>query len=296
VAEEEKVEPGEEESEGLKDLIKEGEKDDGAGGGEGDDDEKDDKKDDKKDDDSSVDEKLAALREEFEGKLAEKDAENVFLRGEVSKLTNRREDKVDDKSTKPLIDMDELEKKLTDRDPKVAARALVEVAEKIANDKIEKMRGETGNLLASREAVQAAKESDRTNVLNDFGDYLDDPDFQKDMNDIFVNTAKQAGGRYIKDSLYLAASAAMVITNKKRAAKNGTKNGVHDRKPAPLVDKVETSTDDYSKMVTIDSIPARFASDKEKAGMRGALKKMTGVTEKQWVQNFMEQQKDNEAV
>lgn len=272
-------------TDGLQDLVDEGAKpdepkpddDEGEGGdeegdegGEGGD----------EGDDSGVSERLSAL----ESKLDEKDAEITFLRGEVAK---RRETGATPKA--PAGDteynLDEIAAKLTDKDPKTAAKAIVDIAKDIASKELAKLRDETTTILSSNEQIRVAKETDRQNVLGEFGEYLDDKDFVGAMTEIFNSTARAAGGKYVPDSLYLAAAAASRMIDKKRAAKTNGKNGVTPRKPAAPANPVDGDAHDYSKVKTIAGIPDSMLPARDKIAAKGVVRKM-GITEKEWVENF----------
>lgn len=268
-----------EDSDGLDQLVK-----DGAEIETKPDDEKvDDAEDEKVDEDEGGDDELEARFTALESKLDEKDAEITFLRGEIAKR-GRTEEKVDDKGGDEFS-IDDIAKQLSAADGgKTAAKTIIDLATKIAEKKFESLRRETSTMLTSNQQVVAAKEADRQNVLNEFGEYLDDKDFADSMSEIFTRT-NRAAGRYVPDSLYTAAATAKLLIDKKRALKNGTKNGVKEKKPNAPANPVDADTHDYSKVVTIDSLPA---TDREKLAMKGALKKMTGVTEKQYVENWKE--------
>src|SRR5712671_4041387 len=83
--------------------------------------------------DESVSE-LAARLDAFQDRLTEKDTEITYLRGELKRATTQQT--TTKKDDEPLFDMDELVAQLTNKDPKVAAKAVVELAEKIADRKI----------------------------------------------------------------------------------------------------------------------------------------------------------------
>lgn len=276
-------------SEGLEDLVKDGEKVDATPK---DDDEKGDKDGDEdtdvdggEDDDSAVSE-LNARFEALETKLDEKDAEITFLRGEIKKrgtdTTSTKADAADE------FNIDEIAKQLSVADGgKSAAKAILELANKIADKRLKSVRDETNTAISTSQQIREAKETDRTNVLNEFGEYLDDKDFADTMSEIFTRT-NRAAGRYIPDSLYTAAATAKLMIDKKRAAKNGTKNGVKKVGATAPKNPVDNDTHDYSKVKTIDGL-GELATPREKAAMKGALAKMPGVTEKQYVENWLEE-------
>ena len=267
-----------EDSDGLDELVKEGEKPDEekkAGGSEGDGEEGESDSPAEPDETDGSDE-LASRLEALESKVDEKDAEITFLRGEIAKRGRETEKaKPDDDE----LNLDDITAGLTDKDPKNAARKIIELANKIADKKVAALRAETNGLLNTTQQINAAKETDRKNVEADFDAALfDNKEFTETMTRIFQNLNK--GGRYIPDSLYTAAATAKHLIDKK-AAKNG--KPIKEVRSAPK-NPVEADTHDYSKAKTINDLPA---SDREKSAMRGALKKMPGVTEKQYVENWL---------
>ena len=282
--EEEVVKTGdEEESAGYKDLVDEGAKPDEVetkpDAPKGDDESE-------SEDESTSDETegLGAIQSQLDAlssKLDEKDAEITFLRGEVARR-DRGGEKA--KAEDDEFNLDEIVADLTNKDPKVAARKIIELSNKIADKKVAAIRAETTNLLTSNQAVIQAKQTDRDNVAAEFAGYLDDPRFEAVLTTTFKGLNR--GGRYIPDSLYAAASTAARIIDRERAAKNGkSKNGVKEVRPGAPKNPIEPDTHDYSKAVRIDDLKM---TDREKLAAKGALKKMTGVTEKQWVENWKE--------
>ncbi len=228
---------------------------------------------------------LTARLDSLETKYGEREQEIIFLRAELAKANRREPERV--KPEADDINLDEVVASLTDKDPKVAARKIIELATKIADKKVAGMRDETTGLLRSNQQIVTLKETDRANVMADFGDYLDDKDFEKVMTDVFNNTSR-AAGRYVPDSLYSAAATAKHIIDKARAKKAGEKNGVKIVRPGAPKNPVEADTHDYSKAVTIDGL-GTLATAREKAAMKGVLKRLKdqGVTEKQYVENWL---------
>ena len=242
-------------------------------------------------------EEVSALSSRFdalESRVAEKDAEITFLRGELAKK-NAPAAAVKDADA---IDMDELTARLTDKDPKVAAKAVVEMAEKIAERKVKAMRDETSGVVAGAEAVRTAKEQDRSNVLADFADYQDEegnwmPDFERTLTALYKDFQKENGGRYVRGGLYMAAATAKTLVDKARARVQGTKNGVTKVRPQrESANRVESGAEDYSKAKTINDLS--YLSDREKAAARAVAKKM-GIKEADWVAMSIEQQQEKEA-
>jgi len=283
--EDEKVEQKEEEkSQGLIDLEREGAEEHEEV--KADDEKKDDEKVDDTADDGVDPAELIARMDSLETKLDERDAEITFLRGELSK---RAEKSDTTKASGDEINLDEVVAALVDKDPKVSAKKIIELAEKIADKKVAGMRDETGRLLTSSQQINSLKETDRQNVLNDFSEdgYLEDPQFVKVMTELFQNTNK-AAGRYIPDSLHLAASSAKVIIDKARAAKTKGKNGVREVRPVAPRNPVEADTHDYSKAKSINDLPM---SDSEKAAARGVVSRLKArgdiKNEAEWVDSWL---------
>jgi hypothetical protein len=274
-----------EESDGLERLIDDGNKPDEKVETKDDKDEKTDGEDEgeeegaDEEEDSGLEEIRAQLSTLSE-KVDEKDAEITFLRGELAKKTKpETKDEVDE------INMDDLVAKLTDKNPKTAAQAIIELANKIADKKIAAVKTDTTNLLTQNSQVQAAKETDRNATFADFGDYLEDPKFTELMTKEFQKVTRAAGGRYVPDSLYSAAAVAKIAIDKARA--NG-KGKIKEIKTAPK-NPVDQDTNDYSKAVTIDGIPDNVLSPRQKAAAKGVVRKMK-IDEKDWVKNFIEQE------
>ena len=189
------------------------------------------------------------------------------------------------KPEEPLFDIEDIAKRLTDKDPRVAARTIAEMATKIATQMVQKQQAQTQELVRGSDAERSAKERDRDQTYADFETELDDPDFEKLLTQIFRNNSR-ANGRYIPDTLYQSAATAKVILDKQRARAAGTKNGVTEvrgRRDSP--ETITADTHDYSKVVTIEGIPNSMMSANEKRAARAAAKTM-GVSEKAWVRNF----------
>jgi hypothetical protein len=290
-------------SDGLNKLIKEGSElpedddsdesddDDDKGDKEGEKDKDDDDDDDSEDGDGDDDESLSARLEALESKLAEKDAEILFYRQELSK---RNEPKTSAKD-EPLYDIEDLAKQLTHQDPKVAAKAVVDLAEKIADRKFKDAESRTSTMVRDSAAVAAAKDADRTAVLADFSEELEDRTvFVPLMERIFKNI-NQAAGHYVKDSLYTAAATARTIIEKQKAknAAGRSKNGVREVRAARESDAgIEANTNSFANVRSIADIPDRYLKPSEKAAARAAAKKM-GVSEKEWVKNFIAEKTEN---
>ncbi len=285
---EEVVERGKDEvnPDAIDELVRDGEKPDEKVETKADEkDEKVDKKDDEAADEGVDPADLIERLDSLETKYGEREQEIIFLRAELAKA-NRREPETK-KVEADDFNLDEFVAALTDKDPKVAGRKIFELANKIADKKLAAVRDETTGLLRSNQQITQLKETDRANVMAEFGDYLDDKEFEKIMTDAFNNTSR-AAGRYVPDSLYSAAATAARIIDKARAKKNGAKNGVKEVRPSAPRNPVDADTHDYSKAVTIDGL-GTLATAREKAAMKGVLKRLKdqGVTEKQYVENWL---------
>lgn len=273
--------PGEEESQGMEDLIR--------------DDEEKQKEEDAEDTGEESDEESEEEGEEaggdddeYQRRIDEKEQENVFLRGEIAKLTRAREQETarpPEKVDEPLFNYEDIARRLVDKDPRVAARTIEEMATKIATRMIEKGQIQTQEMVRGSDQERSAKERDRDQTYADFERELDDPDFEKLLTQIFRNNTR-ANGRYVPDTLYQSAATAKVILDKQRARAAGTKNGVTEvrgRRESP--ETITADTHDYSKVVTIEGIPNNMMSANEKRAARAAARTM-GVSEKAWVRNF----------
>lgn len=232
--------------------------------------------------------------EEITGRLAaledstkEKDAEITWLRNQ---LASRRE-------TEPKggergeqdgeFNLDDIAKRLVDKDPRSAAKVIIEIAQKIADQRAADAVKRSSGMIESTRRVEAAKLEDRNNIMADYGEYLDDPEFQSTMERVYDGLTNNKKN-YIPDAGYAAASTAARLIDRKRAAKNGKRNGVKEvRREAPN-NPVEPDTHDYKKIKTINGIPDKFLKPDEKRAALAAVKKM-GIKESEWVDAFKEQ-------
>ena len=99
-----------------------------------------------------------------------------------------------------------------------------DLANKIADKKLKAVRDETNTAISTNQQIREAKETDRSNVLAEFGEYLDDKAFADTMSEIFTRT-NRAAGRYTGFFIHRRSPGQVDDRQTKRAA-CGTKNGV----------------------------------------------------------------------
>lgn len=243
---------------------------------------------------------LAALRDE----IAELKAERTFLRGEVAKKpavvqaptpAPRQTDPVE--AIVAGLDMDVLAARITDKDPKVGIKAVVDIAKEVAKAMVAEGLKDARGYTDASQVERAQKETDIATTMSEFGDDMERygqpfmDALQTNLNDI----TEAAGGRYIRGAMAKAAAITKVAFDRRAAAQRNTIRGVTRVRPqgAPASQTNVSDADSYANIKTIQGIPDNLMSARDKAAARRVAQQM-GVKESEWVANYFAERADND--
>lgn len=240
---------------------------------------------------------LTALKDE----IADLRAERTFWRGEAAK-SRTEPTPVAQPATKDVVqevvdglDMADLARRVTDKDPNVGIKAVVDIVKQVAKAVVADGLKDARGYVDESQAQRSIKEADLSSTMADFEDEFAryGQPFIDQVGVLFNEAVRDNGGKYTRKAMWNAAAAAKVQFDRRAAQTRGSRNGVTPVRPnSQPANRVESTTTDFSKIKTIAAIPDNLMSAREKAAARRVAQQLN-VPEKEWVANFFAERADN---